>query len=298
MHSTKSENLTSPASPNGLKNWILAARPKTLIAGISPVLIGTALASMHQSISFPIALLCLLFSVMVQIGTNWANDYFDFLKGADTIQRKGPPRAVQSGWIRPQAMRNGAAAAFLMAACFAIPLLARIGALYLPLMILALLCGIFYTGGKKPLGYLGFGEVLVFFFYGPVATCCTALTQLLYIPREAWIASLVPGCLSCVMICINNLRDAEEDRNANKNTLIARWGNRFGQWEIASFLLMADLASLRFLSWTGVLIPLFFTALLLRIVFSLPEQLNRALALTGLFLAVQTLLILYATLSL
>lgn len=298
----KNANPTLRNIPNALRGWLLAARPKTLIAGVSPVLIGIAIASLHHALSFSIALLCLLFSIVLQVGTNWANDYFDFCKGADTATRKGPPRAVQSGWITPKAMRNGSATAFLIAGLISLPLLSRIGFSFTPLMLLCILCGIFYTGGKRPLGYLGLGELLVFTFYGPVATCLTVYTQLLSIPQEAWLASLAPGLLSCALLVINNIRDVDEDRKANKLTLVARFGKTLGRWEYASFLfisalvplllVLCGLSSSLLLIW--VLLP--FAKEPLQIVFYHPENLNRALALTARLLALYTLLF-YAALS-
>lgn len=299
----KNANPTFLSSPSALRAWILAARPKTLIAGISPVLIGLAIASAYQSLSPLFALLCLLFSLSLQIGTNWANDYFDFCKGADTPNRKGPARAVQSGWITPKAMRFGGMIAFSASALIALPLLWRIGFVFLPLMLLCIACGILYTGGKRPLGYLGLGELLVLFFYGPVATCCTILAQLLFIPNEAWIASLAPGLFSCAILAINNLRDADEDHKANKLTLAARFGTSFARREYAACLFLAAMVPAAlviygkspFLLSIWLLIPLAIEPL--RIVFHHPQNLNRALALTARLLALYTVLF-YASFSL
>lgn len=292
----KNEALILPASPSGLKVWILAARPKTLIAGLSPVLIGGAFASRFSSISLLYLALALLFSMTLQIGTNWANDYFDYVKGADTSTRKGPTRAVQAGWIAPKKMRNAALIAFALAALFAIPLLFRIGLFYLPLMLLCIGCGILYTGGKRPLGYLGLGDLLVLFFYGPVATCCTVLALLLFVPPLAFLISFVPGCLSCAILAINNLRDEEEDRQAGKITLVARFGKRFGQWEYTCCLLIAGVVPFILVS-QGMPVSLFTLWLLLplfkeplQIVFYCPAQLNRAFALTARLLIFYTLL--------
>ena len=299
MHSTKNENPTSLVSPNALKCWILAARPKTLIAGISPAVIGSAIAMQHGWCSPWIFLLCFTFSVSIQIGTNWANDYFDYVKGADTASRKGPARAVQSGWISPMVMRNAAVYAFLFAALSATPLLMRIGFSFIPLMLLCIVCGILYTGGKKPLGYLGLGEILVLIFYGPVATCCTAYAHLLFLPPETWVASLAPGLLSCAILCINNLRDAVEDRKAGKMTLVARFGERFGQWEYLFLLLGVAFVPL-FLSDNQPLYLLLFLLFPLakksvQIVFQRPEEIHFAFAQTVRLLILYTAL--YAILS-
>lgn len=222
-----------PASPNVLNAWIFASRPKTLIAGMSPVLIGTALASAAGSLNWTLATLCLLFSLFIQIGTNFANDYFDFVKGTDTSERIGPPRAAQSGWISLPALKRGIVFSFLLAALISLPLLARGGLWGASVVALAILFGIIYTGGPRPLGYLGLGEVLVFVFYGPVATLGTYYVLTLQIDSLSLLASLPPGLLSCAILIANNLRDRENDAKANKRTLAVRLGMTFGRWEYA-----------------------------------------------------------------
>jgi len=295
MHSTKNESPISQNFPNDLKLWLISLRPKTLVAGISPVLIGACFAARLQPISYELLALCLLFSVAIQIGTNWANDYFDYVKGADTASRKGPPRAVQSGWITPRAMRNAAFGAFAFALLCAIPLLLRIGVLYLPLTLLCPVAGALYTGGKRPLGYLGLGDPLVLIFYGPVAVCCTALALLLYLPEHLFLLSLAPGFLACALLCVTSLRDIDEDRKCGKMTLVARFGYNFGKWQYAVYLALAGLiplllvfqgetSSLLRLWW---LIPFALTAIVT--VFKYPEQHARALKLTSALLALYTL---------
>lgn len=292
----KNESPISQSFPSALKLWILAARPKTLVAGISPVLIGASFAAHLQSISYELFALCLLFSIAIQIGTNWANDYFDFVKGADTSTRKGPPRAVQSGWISPLAMRNASFGAFGFALLCALPLLLRIGAAYTPLALLCPIAGILYTGGKRPLGYLGLGDLLVFVFYGPVAVCCTALALLLYIPDHLFLASLAPAFLSCALLAVANLRDAEEDRKCGKMTLIARFGTLFGKIQYLSYLFLGIGLVPLFLVLRGM--PDFLLRLLwlsplalfaVRTVFKHPEKHGLALATTSALLALYTL---------
>lgn len=290
MHSMKKENPISLPIPGCLKNryaWILSIRPQTLIAGISPVMIGSSIASMVQPLSCRIFILTFLFSVLLQSGTNLANDYYDFIKGADANTRKGPHRALQTHQIAPKTMRNAAFAIFFLAICISLPLITRIGMIFIPLMLLCILSGIFYTAGKRPLGYMGFGDLLVFLFYGPIATCCTILAQLLFIPPESWIASLIPGCMSCALLCINNLRDVTEDRLANKLTLVARFGARFGQVEYALCLLIAALVPFLLVlkGWPAAFLLVSSALMLakksLRMVFDPSGDLNKALALTA-----------------
>lgn len=289
MHSTKSANPISQSSRNALKHWILAARPKTLVAGVSPVLIGASFAARTQPISYGDFALCLFFSVLIQIGTNWANDYFDFMKGADTATRKGPARAVQSGWIAPLAMRNGAFFAFGLAILCALPLLLRLGVAYLPLALLCPILGTLYTGGKRPLGYLGLGDLLVFVFYGPVATCCTALVLHPVFSTQLFLASLAPGLLSCALLTVNNLRDWEEDRKCGKMTLVARFGPVFGKAQYIAYLVLG-LGLFRF--WW--LAPI--AAIATRMVFK--KEYHRALPATSALLALYTLGWCYAMLYL
>lgn len=230
MHSTKSERPISQNSPSALEKWFLAARPKTWIACMSPVLIG---ASMAPNISWPLFFLTLCFALLIQIGTNFANDYFDFVKGADTEERLGPKRAVQQGWISPSSMKKGFCIAFAIAFVVAIPLMAIAGLWSLPIAILAIGFGLLYTGGPKPLGYLGLGEVLVFFFFGPIAVCGTYFLQTGTLHENVLLASIAPGLFSCALLIANNLRDEKTDRKAHKKTLVVRFGSLFGKLEYA-----------------------------------------------------------------
>lgn len=224
----KSANSTLPASPSALKAYFLAARPKTWAASLCPVCIGTVMAA---RIDWPIFTLTLLFSLLIQIGTNYANDYFDFVKGADSKLRNGPKRATQEGWIAPNAMWIATLLVFALALLVAIPLMRMAGLWSLFLAGACVAFGLLYTGGPKPLGYLGLGEVFVFVFFGPVAVCGSYFLQTGTVDNAIFTASLAPGFLSCAILVANNLRDEKSDRAAQKWTLIARWGRTFGMWE-------------------------------------------------------------------
>lgn len=232
----KSASPISPASPSALKSFFLASRPKTWIASLSPVLIGTAMAHPRN---LPIFFLTLFFSLCIQIGTNYANDYFDFINGADTHLRNGPKRATQEGWIAPQSMLFASLAVFTCALIVAIPLMILAGLWSLFLAIACVAFGILYTGGPKPLGYLGLGELLVFPFFGPVAACGAYFLQTGWVHKPVFIASLAPGFLSCSILIANNLRDEKSDRAANKQTLIVRFGRTFGISEYILSILCA-----------------------------------------------------------
>lgn len=245
MHSTKNAPLISENSPSELENkasglhfrrdhpksqiqkWFLAARPKTWIASISPVCIG-ACFSMR---SYPLFVITLLFALCIQIGTNFANDYFDFIKKADTHERIGPKRAVQQGWISPASMLQATKIVFGLGFVFAIPLMISVGLWSLGIVLLSIICGILYTGGPKPLGYLGLGEIFVFIFFGPIATFGAYYVQEPLLSIPVLIAGIAPGLFSTALIIANNLRDATTDKVAQKNTLVVRLGTLFGKLE-------------------------------------------------------------------
>lgn len=241
MPSMKNDQQTLPNSPSALKAYFLASRPKTWIASCSPVLIGTALSS---HVEFSIFILTLLFSLLIQIGTNYANDYFDFINGADTKLRNGPKRATMEGWISPKSMLIASLAIFGAASLVATPLMILAGLWSLFLAAACIAFGILYTGGPKPLGYLGLGEFLVFIFFGPVATCGTFFLQTGSVTPAVFIASLAPGLLSCSILIANNLRDEKSDRIAGKHTVVVRMGRLFGSWEYTLSIVFSSLVPL------------------------------------------------------
>jgi len=228
MPLSKNENLISENSRSGLSSFILASRPKTWIAGISPVLIGTSLAG--HSVSWSLFFCALSFSLLIQIGTNYANDYYDFINGADA-KRVGPARAVASGWIAPSAMKTASLLTFGAAFLVSLPLVATSGLWALLFVFSSIAFGILYTGGPYPLGYMGLGELLVFPYFGPIAVCGAYFVQSHAFDPTVLLLSFAPGLLSCAILIANNLRDLETDAVAQKNTLVVRFGKTFGAWE-------------------------------------------------------------------
>lgn len=214
-----------------LSVWFMAARPKTLIASISPVCIGSAFAMRENAFDPFLFLWILLFAVCIQIGTNLANDYFDFKKGADTKDRKGPPRATQLGLVTPEAMKKAFIFVFALAFLFSLAPLFKVGLVFAIIPLLSILFGILYTGGPKPLAYLGLSEIFVLVFFGIIATWGAYYAQTLHSDWRPLVAGLGPGLLSSAILAINNLRDVEEDRKAAKKTLIVRFGKTFGKAE-------------------------------------------------------------------
>jgi len=217
--------------PGLLQAWWLAARPKTLAAGIVPVLVGTAIAEMHGGFHFNAALACIVGSVLIQIATNLANDYFDHKKGADNEQRIGPARAVQQGWISPRAMATATGFTLVLAFLVGLYLISIGGWPIAAIGISSLICAVAYTGGPLPLAYVGLGDLFVFIFFGIVAVTGTCFVQILSVPPEAWIAGTVIGLLATAILVVNNLRDRETDALANKRTLAVRFGARVARFE-------------------------------------------------------------------
>lgn len=226
--------------------WWLAARPKTLPAAFAPVLIGTAMALADGVAHGPAAAAALLGALLIQIGTNFANDYFDFVNGADTAARTGPARMVQSGLVEPAAMRRAALLTFGAAALVGVYLVARGGWPVLWIGVLSIASGLLYTGGPRPLGYLGFGELFVLVFFGPVAAGGTYYVQALTLDGAVLLAGLAPGLLSVAILTVNNLRDIDTDALAGKRTLAVRFGPAFARWEYLLALVLASLLPLGF----------------------------------------------------
>ncbi len=220
--------------PAALRLWFLAARPRTLGAAAAPVIMGTALAAAAGGAHVLSALAALLGAMLIQIGANFANDYFDFVKGADTAARLGPTRATQAGWVTPVQMRNATALVLFAAFLVGLYLVWRGGWPILLIGALSLLFAVLYTGGPYPLGYLGLGDIFVFVFFGPVAVAGTFYVQRL---EWSWLpvwAGVAPGLFSMAILAVNNLRDVDEDRRTGKRTLAVRLGPGFARFEHAA----------------------------------------------------------------
>ncbi|OZC01811.1 1,4-dihydroxy-2-naphthoate polyprenyltransferase [Rubricoccus marinus] len=219
--------------------WIAAARPKTLWAAVAPVLLGVGLA-LGDGVFHPLAALCALAgAVFIQIGTNYVNDSEDAIKGADTADRKGPMRAVATGLVSPGAMRAAAGIAFALAFASGGYLIARGGVEILILGLVCIASGVAYTAGKYALAYTGLADLFVLVFFGPVAVAGTYYVQALALPSWVPIAGLGPGALATAILLANNVRDVNEDRIANKMTLVVRFGRNAG---VALYSLMITVA--------------------------------------------------------
>ena len=211
--------------------WLAAARPKTLGAAVAPVLMGTAMAfgdGVGHALS---AALALLGALLIQIGTNFSNDYADFLKGADTHERQGPLRVTQAGLVSPEQVRAATILTFGLSVGIGAYLIWRGGWPVLAIGVASILSGVLYTAGPRPLGYLGLGDLFVLVFFGPVAVGGTYYVQALDIEAYVLAAGLAPGLLSVAILAVNNLRDVDQDRQVGKRTLAVRFGRGFARAE-------------------------------------------------------------------
>jgi 1,4-dihydroxy-2-naphthoate polyprenyltransferase len=234
--------------------WLMAARPATLPASVVPVLLGTAAGFHDGAFSLLPFLGALTAAVLIQIGTNLANDLFDFEKGADTSQRLGPPRVTQSGLASPQQVRVAMIVSFAAAAAIGLYLIRVGGWPILVVGVLSITAGITYTGGPWPLGYHGLGDLFVFVFFGLVAVLGSAYLQTSSISLTALAAALPVGCTVTAILVVNNLRDIETDRRAGKRTLAVRLGAPLTRVQYALFVAVPYVFVAMFV-WLGIFPP-------------------------------------------
>jgi len=276
--------------------WLLAARPRTLPAAFAPVALGSALASHQHNFRSVPALLCGVFALLAQIGANFANDYFDFRRGADAPGRLGPTRAVASGLISPRAMLGATFLVLALAAVAGCALITYGGWLIILLGVGSLLAALAYTGGPFPLAYHGLGEVAALVFFGYVAVLGTFYVQAgSRLPPAAWLAATACGLLAANILLVNNIRDATTDTRAGKRTLVVRFGRKFAHRLYAFNVALALITPvLFFIAGSGpfvlvALVELPLGLLLARFLAATPDgdgpRFNRLLAQSAQFLA-------------
>jgi 1,4-dihydroxy-2-naphthoate octaprenyltransferase len=215
-----SEERVSP-----LQTWIEASRPRTLPASLAPVVVGTAAGSAGLShLAIGRFALVIVVALAVQIAVNYANDYFDGVRGVDTVQRAGPRRAVASGLVSPRAMQVAIGIAMAIAGAAGLALAAMVSWWLLAVGVAAFVALLGYSGGPKPYASAGLGEVFVFVFFGLVATLGSSYVQHSHLPATAWIAAVATGVLAVAILVVNNLRDVPTDAIAGKRTLAVRIG--------------------------------------------------------------------------
>lgn len=214
-----------------LSTWVSAARPRTLGASVAPVVMAAALAYTDGMFHLLSVVAALSGALLIQIGTNFANDYFDFKKGADTPKRVGPTRAVAAGLIAPWVMFVAMVVTFALVFIPGLYILQRGGMPFLAIGLVSIACGILYTGGPFPLAYVGLGDLFVLIFFGPVALAGTYYLQAFDVDNLILIAGLSPGLFSVAILTVNNLRDIKGDKRAKKRTLAVRFGKTFAKFE-------------------------------------------------------------------
>lgn len=222
--------------PGSTRAWLLAARPATLSAAVVPVAVGSAIAHALDGFALLPALAALLGAIWIQIGTNFANDVYDYEKGADTGDRVGPTRAAQSGLLTPGELFAGMFVAFGLAVLCGVYLLIHAGWPIAVIGIASVLSGIAYTGGPYPLGYNGLGDLFVLIFFGFVAVCGTVFVQIGSVPNVAIWASVPVGALATAILVVNNIRDADTDVSCGKRTLAVRFGRTAARFEYVVLL--------------------------------------------------------------
>jgi 1,4-dihydroxy-2-naphthoate octaprenyltransferase len=285
---------------SGVRLFLMASRPRTLPAAVAPVLVGTSLAISEDKFQ-PLAFLAALIgSVFIQIGTNLANDYSDARRGADTEDRLGPVRVTAGGLMPPKRVLIGVYVTFAVAVLAGIYLAAIAGPEMLAVGAVSILAGVLYTGGPRPYGYAGLGELFVFLFFGLVAVAGSYYVQAEELPWEAFALSVPVGLLAAAILVVNNVRDVDTDRRAGKRTLAVQLGRPgarklFVAMLVVTFAVPVAIPLAGGLSWwvalalvSGVLAPPLLRTVLTR---TDGPALNGALADTGRLLGVFSLLL-------
>jgi 1,4-dihydroxy-2-naphthoate octaprenyltransferase len=289
------------AAPRGtLKLWLLASRPRTLPAAVAPVLVGTSLGATEDEFRVLPFLAALVGSVFIQIGTNLSNDYSDARRGADTDDRLGPVRVTAGGLMPPRRVLVGTYVAFGIAVAAGLYLAAEAGWELLVVGAASILAGVLYTGGPRPYGYEGLGELFVFVFFGLVAVAGSYYVQTEELRWEAFGLAVPVGLLAAAILVVNNVRDIETDRRAGKRTLAVKLGRDRARVLFTAMVVVAFAAPAAIWAFGGLTAWLLLTLAALPLAPSLIETvssrtdgpaLNGALAATGRLLAVFSLLL-------
>jgi 1,4-dihydroxy-2-naphthoate octaprenyltransferase len=219
MSTTASAEAISP-----VKIWIMASRVRTLPAAVAPVLVGTALPATNGTFRVGVFIAALLGALFIQVGTNLSNDYSDARRGADTEDRLGPVRVTAGGLVPPRQVLIATAVSFGLAVVCGIFLVIASGYQLLIIGVFSIAAGILYTGGPRPYGYEGLGELFVFVFFGLVAVAGSTFAQIKSFPAEAFVLAVPVGLLASAILVVNNVRDLDTDRRVGKRTLAVRLG--------------------------------------------------------------------------
>jgi len=230
--------------PTKFESWLIASRPKTLFAAIVPVFVGSGVA-ISEGIFVPVySLVALVCSILIQIGTNFTNDLYDFTKGADNEKRKGPRRVLVSGFITVNEMKTAIVVTFLISFMLGLYLVYAGGWVILVVGVFSILAGIAYTAGPFPLAYNGLGDIFVFGFFGVIGTVFTYYLHSHHVNFVSLLASIPVGSLVTNILVVNNYRDIEEDRAANKFTLAVKMGRTFTRYQFIFLIIISFLTTL------------------------------------------------------
>lgn len=219
--------------------WILASRPKTLLASFVPVIVGSSIAYMEYSFNVSAAIVALICSVLIQVGTNFTNDLYDFEKGADTKTRVGPLRVLNEGFVTPKQLKIAIILVFLFAFSLGLYLVYLRGLLILLIGIISIIAGLSYTAGPFPLAYNGLGDVFVFVFFGVIGTVGSYFVQTGELSSIAIWASIPVGALITNILVVNNYRDIETDKLVGKNTLAVKLGKSFSRYQYVILIVVS-----------------------------------------------------------
>ena len=298
---------------NKIKPWILASRPKTLFASLSPIIIGLSFSFyIYHSVDWLVAILTVLSAALIQIGSNYANDAYDYLKGSDDF-RVGPERMAQKGVLSPHAILNMMYFIFTISVLIGFYLALVGGWPIITIAFISIVFAIIYTGGPFPLGYNGLGDLAVFIFFGLISTIGTFYLQSQALNSSSnifehifpiMLISVAIGCLNTAILVVNNIRDYKSDKQSNKKTLVVFWGERFGCFEYASLLVISTFCFImygiiieKYLISYLMLFNLFIIYSLIRKVFNYKNSnLNKVLEKTSQFVFFNALLFLFSTL--
>jgi 1,4-dihydroxy-2-naphthoate polyprenyltransferase len=268
--------------------WVMAARLRTLPAAVAPVLVGTALAGTEDRFRVGAFIAALLGAIFIQVGTNLSNDYSDARRGADTEDRLGPVRVTAGGLVPPRQVLMATYITFGLAVVCGAYLVYVAGPLLLAIGAASILAGVLYTGGPRPYGYEGLGEVFVFLFFGIVAVAGSYFVQQERLEWEAFALAVPVGLLAAAILVVNNVRDIDTDRRAGKRTLAVRLGRPRNRTLFSAMLLVADVALIpvAFALSAWVLLPVLTLPLAARLARTVRAHvdgptLNAALARTG-----------------
>lgn len=281
-----------------LNSWLIASRPRTLLAAFVPVMVGSAVAFNEGKLNIIFSLAALICSVLIQVGTNFTNDLYDYLKGSDTVKRKGPRRVLASGLISANEIKTAILITFLTAFLIGLYLVYHGGIVILVIGVVSILAGMAYTAGPYPLAYNALGDLFVFMFFGIVGTVGTYYLHTKELSLISFISSIPVGALVTNILVVNNYRDADEDKLSGKKTLAVKFGKNFSRYQFIFLIFISFLIPLLLFLFFGASIFIFLPYLTLPIAYKVitmiytldGTQLNQTLELTAKLSAIYGLL--------